>query len=229
MKSDPFYLSPEFFAQHRQSLVKRKAELTDLVQEMRTIDEQLDRLDADEKLAADLASRYGSDLASERPKKRASPKRPTPSRPVPSGRPWTPEEDFLVMSRDDDAELARQMGRKESSIAKRRRVVRGRPADGAADREVLDRMHAGTITETTSVEIGESPAFPGPAEPNDSEPSSSEKPEISEPTPTPHKALTGNERAPPPKPGRVVEGIVDDGPGRPRYYDPVAHASREPR
>ncbi len=295
-----YNLTPEFFARTRTRLVlrkaeleQRKAELVEILNEMQAIDEQINGIDADEKLAAEVAARYPDDSAPELPKKRrGSPGRPTPSRPVPSGRPWTPEEDAAVMAGDpaNDEALAKQLDRKgPDNIAVRRRKIRRarhivegenehlpeRAAVGdpepkpsqAAEGEPL--TEAGSSSETNARqshtlriggahgteahpsdipgslhrESGGSPeqqidkALFEPLKALDEEldrlePSRSENTEIYEPTRAPQLADNYRRllRTTPPKPGRDVTGmIVDNGPLDQRVYDPIAHASREPR
>jgi hypothetical protein len=275
-----YRLTPEFFAQRRQILAQRKAYCLDVLKQMQVIDEAIDRLNADEKLAAEVAERYPeADIAAQMPKKRAKMSEKAHAairgRPVPSGRTWTVAEEAEILAGDpaNDENLAQQLDRKPGSIAKqRRKILRARPPEAqpesAAEEAWVSKMYEGIDTEhhpertmavepaldvdaTTGCADDQSGLGEAIAALASGEPVGSEKPENYEPSVPTHTdtdygpcptdpvrvtkpAPAGSERRVPrplpPQPGRTVEGLVDDGPGRPRhYYDPNSFATREPR
>ncbi len=251
-----YNLSPEFFVDRRQILAQREKDLTEnlrqVTEAIRSLNDERSQLEVDEKLAAELHARYGPGGAAELPTKRAKPRRPTPKRPVPSGRPWTASEEAAVMAADpeDDEVLAAQFDRKIGSIEKRRRKIRRERSVEVGPAAVADPEP------DSQKEIDKALFEPLHAidEELDRQQSRSENPEISEPTepvitdgekrragpPTPRLDSTAArelaefdgrlQRRPQAKPGRDVSGsIVDNGRLDQRVYDPIAHASREPR
>jgi hypothetical protein len=249
-----YKLTPEFFAQRRQSLLTRQAELVEHVQELEAINAQLASIDSDESLAAEIAARYEAKTAAEKPKRRPGrPRRPTPSRPVPSGPRWTAEELAAVAAGDpkDDEALAVKLDRTPGGIAKRRKMLQERQEHAVFPESVAISDPAWPLN------IPPAPPFPFtpeqaaamPAPPEQADIAASLRPEgmpappelvvtppapepsSSEPT-KPYKMIDDKDRRltrpSPPKPGRPIEGgNIDNGPGDRRNYHPVHDASRD--
>jgi hypothetical protein len=227
------YPTAEHFARARADIARRRAQLIESEEAARAvlagynaamamIDSEIAEIDACELAGAAIVERYSDPPGSKR----------TPMsklRPPAAGKLYKSADDaqIIVAERGELEQLARDMGRPYAGLLKRHEILikqrKPEKTDTLAPDPALEMMEKGeepiNLIEQFAPPENEATAAPDtdPAAVFDSLHSVRPR-ELAE-------ADAQRKSSPPVKPGRAVDGIVDNGPGRSRVYDPVAFAS----